>query len=93
MAKERDMFIELEDAKEVAPGDLETIQFVAGLPAKPWLSTVDYALAAGISEDSVRRLVISGALPAKCAGRASDGRTKYLISRARAIQFFKSNFI
>lgn len=89
--KERDFFIELEDAKAV--DSLETAQFVRALPAKPWLTTADYALAAGVSDETVRALVISGALPAKPAGLADGGRVKYLISRARAIQFFKSNTI
>ena len=91
MAAERDMFLELEDAAAISEGDLETIQFVKGHPAKAWITTVDYALAAGISEDAVRRYIIAGYLPAKSVGCNSTGRTKYLISRARAIQFFKSN--
>ena len=88
--QQRDFIIEMEDAKQV--DSLETAQFVAALPVKLWITTVDYALAAGISEETVRGFIEQGVLPAKTAGVAQrDGRNKYLIARARAIQFFKSN--
>ena len=88
--QQRDFILEMEDAKQV--DSLETAQFVAALPVKAWISTVDYALAAGISEETVRGFIESGGLPAKPAGVAQrDGRNKYLIARARAIQFFKHN--
>ena len=86
---ERDMFIELEDAKMIPEGDIETMTFVSRLPAKEWLSTVDFALAAGLSDQQVRRLITTGRLVARFKGTGNDGRSEYQIARARAIQYFK----
>ena len=94
MTRERDMLIELEDAKSVDEGDIETAVFVSRLPAKEWITTIDYALAAGVSEDTVRRYIEEGALACKSAGVCKGSvKVKYLIARTRAIQFFKSNSI
>ena len=84
--QQRDFLVELEDAKRFEPTDLEVAQFVKGLPAAEWLTTVDYALAAGISDATVRAYIEEGRLIARLEGNV------YKIARARAIQFFKSQY-
>lgn len=86
----RDMFIELEDARAVEKGDIETLEFVRALPAKPWLTTTDFALAAGISETTVRQMIYDGSLPARPSSTSANGSSRFLISRSRAIEFFKT---
>ena len=88
MIHQRDMLVELEDAKTVDSVEVQDV--VNALPASPLLSVADVAGALNRSSEYVRGLVDSGELK-KLPGLGKV-RDTYQISRVSVIQYLKKAF-
>ena len=88
MIQQRDMLVELEDAKTVDSVEVQDV--VNALPASPLLSVADVAGALNRSCEYVRGLVDSGELK-KLPGLGKV-RDTYQISRVSVIQYLKKAF-
>ena len=88
MIQQRDMLVELEDAKAIDSVEVQDI--VNRLPASPLLSVADVAGALNRSSEYVRGLVDSGELK-KLPGLGKV-RENYQISRVSVIQYLKRCF-
>lgn len=88
MTIQRDMLVELEDAKTVDSVEVQDV--VNALPASPLLSVADVAGALNRSSEYVRDLVDSGELK-KLPGLGKV-RDTYQISRVSVIQYLKKAF-
>ena len=88
MTIQRDMLVELEDAKTVDSVEVQDV--VNALPASPLLSVADVASALNRSSEYVRDLVDSGELK-KLPGLGKV-RDTYQISRVSVIQYLKKAF-
>lgn len=88
MTIQRDMLVELEDAKTVDSVEVQDV--VNALPASPLLSVADVAGALNRSSEYVRGLVDSGELK-KLPGLGKV-RDTYQISRVSVIQYLKRCF-
>lgn len=88
MTIQRDMLVELEDAKTVDSVEVQDV--VNALPASPLLSVADVAGALNRSSEYVRGLVDSGELK-KLPGLGKV-RDTYQISRVSVIQYLKKAF-
>lgn len=88
MTIQRDMLVELEDAKTVDSVEVQDV--VSALPASPLLSVADVAGALNRSSEYVRGLVDSGELK-KLPGLGKV-RDTYQISRVSVIQYLKKAF-
>lgn len=88
MTIQRDMLVELEDAKTVDSVEVQDV--VNSLPASPLLTVADVAGALNRSVEYVRGLVDSGELK-KLPGQGKV-RENYQISRVSVIQYLKRCF-
>lgn len=88
MTIQRDMLVELEDAKTVDSVEVQDV--VNALPASPLLTVADVAGALNRSSEYVRGLVDSGELK-KLPGLGKV-RDTYQISRVSVIQYLKKAF-
>lgn len=88
MIQQRDMLVELDDAKHVDSVEVQDV--VNALPASPLLSVADVASALNRSSEYVRGLVDAGELK-KLPGRGKI-RDTYQISRVSVIQYLKKAF-
>ena len=88
MLQQRDMLVELDDAKTVDSVEVQDV--VNALPASPLLSVADVAGALNRSSEYVRGLVDSGELK-KLPGLGKV-RDTYQISRVSVIQYLKRCF-
>lgn len=88
MTIQRDMLVELEDAKTVDSVEVQDV--VNALPASPLLTVADVAGALNRSSEYVRGLVDSGELK-KLPGLGKV-RDTYQISRVSVIQYLKRCF-
>lgn len=88
MTIQRDMLVELEDAKTVDSVEVQDV--VNALPSSPLLTVADVAGALNRSSEYVRGLVDSGELK-KLPGLGKV-RDTYQISRVSVIQYLKKAF-
>lgn len=88
MIQQRDMLVELEDAKHIDSVEVQDV--VNALPASPLLTVSDVAGALNRSTEFVRGLVEAGELK-KLPGRGKE-RDTYQISRISVIQYLKKGF-
>lgn len=88
MFQQRDMLVELDDAKQIDSVEVQDV--VNALPASPLLSVADVAGALNRSSEYVRGLVDSGELK-KLPGLGKV-RDTYQISRVSVIQYLKRCF-
>ena len=88
MIQQRDMLVELEDAKHIDSVEVQDV--VNALPASPLLTVADVAAALNRSVEYVRGLVDSGELK-KLPGQGKV-RENYQISRVSVIQYLKRCF-
>lgn len=88
MTIQRDMFVELDDAKHIDSVEVQDV--VNALPASPLLTVADVAGALNRSSEYVRGLVDSGELK-KLPGLGKV-RDTYQISRVSVIQYLKRCF-
>lgn len=88
MTIQRDMLVELEDAKTVDSVEVQDV--VNALPSSPLLTVADVAGALNRSVEYVRGLVDSGELK-KLPGQGKV-RENYQISRVSVIQYLKRCF-
>ena len=88
MTIQRDMLVELDDAKHIDSVEVQDV--VNALPASPLLSVADVAGALNRSSEYVRGLVDSGELK-KLPG-LDKVRDTYQISRVSVIQYLKKAF-
>ena len=88
MTIQRDMLVELDDAKHIDSVEVQDV--VNALPASPLLSVADVAGALNRSSECVRGLVDSGELK-KLPGLGKV-RDTYQISRVSVIQYLKKAF-
>lgn len=88
MTIQRDMLVELEDAKTVDSVEVQDV--VNALPSSPLLTVADVAGALNRSSEYVRGLVDSGELK-KLPGLGKV-RDTYQISRVSVIQYLKRCF-
>ena len=88
MTIQRDMLVELEDAKTVDSVEVQDV--VNAMPASPLLTVSDVAGALNRSVEYVRGLVESGELK-KLPGQGKE-RENYQISRVSVIQYLKRSF-
>lgn len=88
MTIQRDMLVELEDAKTVDSVEVQDV--VNALPSSPLLTVADVAGALNRSVEYVRGLVDSGELK-KLPGLGKV-RDTYQISRVSVIQYLKKAF-
>ena len=86
--QQRDMFVELEDAKHIDSVEVQDV--VNALPSSPLLTVADVAGALNRSFEYVRGLVESSELK-KLPGCGSV-RDTYQISRVSVIQYLKRKF-
>ena len=88
MIQQRDMLVELDDAKHIDSVEVQDV--VNALPASPLLSVADVAGALNRSSEYVRGLVDSGELK-KLPGLGKV-RDTYQISRVSVIKYLKKAF-
>ena len=88
MTIQRDMLVELDDAKQIDSVEVQDV--VNALPSSPLLTVADVAGALNRSVEYVRGLVDSGELK-KLPGQGTV-RDTYQISRVSVIQYLKRSF-
>ena len=88
MTIQRDMLVELEDAKHIDSVEVQDV--VNALPASPLLTVADVAAALNRSTEYVRGLVEDGSL--KTINGRGTVRGTYQISRVSVIQYLKRSF-